>query len=98
MNLTSLIQKVQEPHLQKNQLEDLYDSFLHLFGTVELRLAELEKLEALFIDSSEEKTDAAKKRKWSVTPSGQELITLKRESKVIEKYMSSVKHRLYNLF
>lgn len=96
--LTDLIQSVQERDLTKPQLEDYYQAFLGLFSTIELSIADLEKEEAIYIDSSQEKSDAARVRKWKATEGGQKLIEYKRKSKVIEKQMSSVKHRLYQIY
>ena len=96
MELKELLESVREQNLTKTRLEELWTEFLNLYSTTELRIGTLEKLEAIFLDSSEEKTDAARKRKWSVIPEGQELITLKRQSKVLEKQLSAIKHRIYS--
>ncbi len=93
--LTDLLKAVQDQNLPKGKLEEYYSAFLSLFSQIELELADLEKAEALYIDSSEEKTDAARVRKWRATESGQRLIELKRKSKVVDKQLSSVRHRIY---
>lgn len=98
MKLLDLLKSVNEKNLTKQQLEDFYQEFLNLFSMIELAIADLEKAEAIYIDTSEEKTDAARVRKWKATESGQKLIEYKRKSKVIEKQMSSVKHRLYQIY
>lgn len=95
--LTDLIAQVRDG-LTKSELEALYDAFLKLFAATELRISDLEKLEALYMERAKEDTVASGKRSWSATSEGQELITLKRQSKVTEKYLSSVKHKLFNLF
>lgn len=97
MQLKELIEQVRDG-LTKSQLEELYDSFLSLFAATELRIAELEREEALFMERAKEDTVAAGTRGWKATPMGQELITLKRQSKVIEKYMGSVKHRIFSTY
>lgn len=98
MNLKDLLLATREQNLTKTRLEELYDSFLQLFSMIELELADLEKAEALYIDGSQEKTDAARVRKWKATESGQKLIEYKRKSKVIEKNLSAVKHRIFSQY
>lgn len=96
MELTTLLEQVREQHLQKDTLETLYTEFLNLFSVTELRIAELEKLEAISLESNKEVPLAHAKRSFNASKEGQELITLKRQSKVIEKQLSSVKHRIYS--
>lgn len=84
--------------LTKSKLEELYDSFLKLFAATELRIGEIEKEEALYMEARKDDTVASNKRAWGATTLGQELITLKRESKVIEKYLSSVKHKIFSQY
>lgn len=96
--LEKLIKEVNEGVLTKSKLEELYDSFLKLFATKELRIGEIEKEEALYMEARKDDTVASNKRSWGATALGQELIVLKRESKVIEKYLSSVKHKIYSVY
>jgi hypothetical protein len=98
MKILQLIEQTKEQGLTKSKLEELYESFLSLFAATELRIAELEREEALFMERAKESTVASGKRSWSAIPKGQELITLKRQSKVIEKYMSSVKHKIFSQY
>lgn len=98
MELKDLLLAVNEQGLTKSRLEELYDSFLTLFSATELRIGDLEKLEALFMERTKEDTVASGTRSWKATTEGQELITLKRQSKVIEKYMSSVRHKIFSSY
>jgi len=96
MNLTELLVEVREQNLTKTKLEELYTEFLNLYSSTELRLGELEKEEALYMESYSTIPLAHAKRKWSAATWGQELITLKRQSKVLEKQLSAIKHRIYS--
>lgn len=98
MELRELLLAVNEQGLTKTRLEELYDHFLTLFSATELRIGEIEKEEALFMERLREDTVASNNRSWKATNLGQELITLKRESKVIEKYMSSVRHKIFSSY
>lgn len=95
--LKELIEQVRDG-LTKSQLEELYDSFLKLFASLELRISELEQAEALYMEARKDDTVASNKRSWGATELGQELIVLKRQSKVCEKYLSSVKHKIFSQY
>lgn len=97
MKLAELLKNVREQNLSKTKLEELYTEFLNLFSSVELRMADLEKLQALALVGLDGSV-ASGYRTWNGSPEGQELITLKRESRVIEKQLSSVKHRIYSTY
>ena len=96
MILTELLQKVREQNLTKTRLEELYTDCLNLFSAVELRLSEVEKAGALYLDAHKEESVAAGKRSWRATALGQEEIELKHRSNVLEKQLSAVKHRIYS--
>lgn len=96
--LTQLFETVKEENLTKTDLEKLHQSLVALFAGIHLETAELEKEEALYLDKFTEETDAARKRKWRATPSGQRLIELKHMSKATEKVLSSIKSRLYAIY
>ena len=96
MNLPDLLQKVREEALNKTDLESLYTEFLNLYSHTELRIGELEKREAMYLENNREKPVAHSKRSWNAQNEGQELITLKRQSKVLEKQLSAVKHRIFS--
>lgn len=94
--LTTLLEKVKESSLNKSDLEELYSAFLNLFSSVELRLSEVEKQGALFLDAHKEESVAAGKRAWRATALGQEEIGLKHQSTILEKQLSATKHRIYS--
>lgn len=98
MDLISILEGINETVLTKTQLEDLYAKFLHLFSVTEMRLGELEKLEAIFMEAHKDETVAAGKRLFKATQDGLELITLKRQSNVLEKNLSAIRHRVYSQY
>jgi hypothetical protein len=97
MTLTELIQSIREDKLTKQQLEDYYTHLATLYAEISDRLGDLEKKEAIFMASSEEKTRAGAERVWDATEDGLEEIGLKRKLKAVEKLGSSVKHRIFNV-
>lgn len=97
MKLADLLISVKEEHIPKTQLETLYTEFLNLFSVMQLRMGELEKEEALFMEQLKEETVAAGRRAWRATPKGQALIELKRQSNVVEKNLSAVRHRIFSV-
>lgn len=98
MKLRDLLQAVNEKNLTKTQIEEYRDSLAQLFALMHLEMADLEKAEAMYFDTSTEATDVAKKRKWNATPDGQRFIELKHFTKGTEKVLSSLKSRLYNTY
>lgn len=96
MTITELITKVQDQSLSKEQLEDYFSDVSILATKLNLHLGELEKEEAIFIESSPEKTNAAKEMKWDVTESGQKLIEYKRKLKAVEHLIKNIKSRIYS--
>lgn len=98
MKLRELIEAVKEKSLTKTQIEEYRDDLSNVSAQMFLEMAEIEKLEALFLDSNEEKTDAAKKRKWAATHKGLRQIELKNYIRATDKILSSLKSRLYSLY
>lgn len=98
MNLRQLIEDVNEKNLTKDQLEKYHSDVIYVGNLMELEIAEIEKEGALFLDSSKEPTDIAKKRKWKATEKGQREIELRRYLRVVQKLLSSLKSRLYNFY
>lgn len=96
--LTSLLEAVREPNLSKDKLEGYRDELSNLFALMHLELAEVRKAKALYFDQHPEKTDKATERKWQVTPEGLREIELSHFSKGVEKVLSSLKSRLYNVY
>lgn len=95
ITLKELILAVQERKLSKEQLEDYYDQLSILEARMHEEMAELEKKEALYLDASEEKTNADKERKWRATKEGLRAIELKNYIRSVKPLLSSVKNRIY---
>lgn len=96
--LTLLMEAVREPNLTKSQLEEYHQQLTDLFAQLQIALGELEKEEARFYDTCEEKSAVAAERKWDASPQGQLLIERKRQDKALSKLLSSVKHRVYSMY
>jgi len=96
--LTELIQEVNESNLGRDRLEAFRDELNRLYGLMCIEMAEKEKEAALFIETCPEGTEAAKKRTWKATTGGQREIELKNYLKIMEKMISSVKSRLYQVY
>jgi len=95
MTLRELINAVKEHKLTKEQLEGYFDQLCILEAELHLEIAELEKKEALFLDVSEEKTNADKERKWKATKEGLREIELKNYIRSVKPLLASVKNRIY---
>lgn len=95
--LTVLLEAVKEKNLNKTQLEEMRDDMTHLFSSIMLELAELEKSEALYFlkEKTPDNSDVSIKRMWRATLEGQRLIELSRYQKALEKEISSLKSRIY---
>lgn len=96
MQVSELAKSVKEGNLTKDQLEAYYTELVSLFAEMEIRMGEIEKAEAIYLNIIEEPTRAGAERKWYATEMGQEQITLKHNIRAVEKLASSVKHRIYN--
>jgi hypothetical protein len=97
MTLTELILQVKEKNLSKDQLEDYRDQMSQLFAEMMLEMAELEKLEAIFMEKTES-TVARAKVIWKATKEGQRLIVLKRYCLAVKELLNSLKSRLYSIY
>lgn len=102
MTLSELIVAVKEKNLSKDQLEAYRDQMSHLYADMQMEMAELEKMEALFMDSvrmMEEKSSVAQiKIVWKSTKEGQRLIVLKRYCLATKELLNSLKSRLYSIY
>jgi|GEM_PF-6411104 len=98
MKLRELIESVREKKLSKEQLELYRDDLSILFAEMTLELAEIEKLEALYTESSGENTAIGKKIKWKATKEGLREIELKRYCLATKELLNSLKSRLYSLY
>ena len=110
MTLTELLESIKEPNLTKTQLENLRDEMAHLFSLYQLETSKIKKEKAFFWARNksmarngkkgvlEYPTNAEVDHLWDITPSGQREIELKYESLALKEELSSIKHRLYNLY
>lgn len=98
MTLQELILKVKENKLSQQDLESYYDQMCQLDADMQIEMADLEKEEALFMNSKEDdESVASRKISWKATKSGQRLIVLKRYSLATKSMMKSLKNRIYKL-
>lgn len=95
MTIPDLIKAIKEENLTQQQLEAYYDQLVYLSVEMELKCAELEKEESLYLANSPEETKAGADRKWNATESGLELRKLKRHLRAVDKLAASVKRRTY---
>lgn len=98
MTLKELILAVKEKTLSKEQVEGYRDDLANLSAQMFLEMADLEKAEALFLDSSQEKTAVASQRKWNASEKGQRQIQLKNYIRATDKILGSLKSRLYSMY
>lgn len=98
MKISDLARQIKEQSLTKDQLEAYYSDLTSLSAEMEEKMADLEKMEAIYLNECEEKSRAGAERKWQATIEGQEQITLKHNIRAIDKLRSSIKHRLYNQY
>src|SRR3990167_912132 len=99
MTLQELILAVKEKNLTKDQLEDYRDAMSNLFAQMQLEMSDLEKSEALFMDTkTPEQSVAEVKVKCKATQSGQRLIVLKRYCLATKEMLNSLKSRLYSIY
>lgn len=96
MTLKELLECVKEQSLDREQLEEYRDQIVDLFAKMMFQLADLEKLEALFMNLNPDKSVAQRKIEWKASPEGQRLIELKRYSVATSKLLDSLKSRIYN--
>lgn len=96
MTLNELILAVKEKNLTEEQLEAYRDQMSVLFAEIQLEMADLEKLEAMF-PTENYPTAVARKNAWKQTTEGQRLIILKRYSIALKELLNSLKSRIYQL-
>jgi len=97
MTLTELIVSVKEKSLSKDQLENYHQEMSHLFAEMQVEMADLEKLEAVFLEATDT-TVARAKVLWKATKEGQRLIVLKRYCLATKELLNSLKSRLYAIY
>jgi beta-mannanase len=98
MKLIELIKSVREEKLSKDQLENYRDQMSSLFAEMQLELAEIRKTKALYFVEKRSKTDKETERNWQITKEGLREIELSHYSKALEKLLSSLKARLYQIY
>jgi len=99
MKLTELILAVKVKNLSKEQLENYRTDMSDIFAQMQLEMAELEKFEALWMDTkTPEQSVAEIKIKWKASKDGQRLIVLKRYCLATKELLNSLKSRLYSIY
>jgi hypothetical protein len=99
MTLSELIVAVRDEKLNKDQLEAYRSQMSDLFAQMQLEMADLEKEEALFMNTkSDEDSVAEVKIKWKASRGGQRLIVLKRYCLATKELLNSLKSRLYSIY
>jgi hypothetical protein len=97
ITLQELIVSVKEKNLSKDQLENYRNEMSQIFAEMMMEIAELEKLEALFMEKTDT-TVARAKVLWKATKEGQRLIVLKRYCLATKELLNSLKSRLYSIY
>lgn len=97
ITLKDLIVSVKEKNLSKDQLEAYRDQLSGLYAEMNMEMADLEKEEAIYMESVDT-TVARAKVIWKATPAGQRLIVLKRYCLATKELLNSLKSRLYSIY
>lgn len=97
MKLREIMELVKDRTLTKDQLEEYRDDLSRVFAEMQLEMADIEKLEAVFPPENFN-TAVARKTAWRMTKEGQRLIELKRYSLATKEMLNSLKSRLYNIY
>lgn len=98
MKLDELIIAVKEERLQQGQLEKYHDNLSQLFVDMQMEIADIEKLEAIYMNGkSDTESIANRKVTWKATDKGQRLIELKRYSLATKEMINSLKSRTFRL-
>lgn len=99
MTLKELIIAVKEQNLPKDKLEEYRDQLSSLFAEMQLECADLEKKEALFMNTKTVDDSVAEiKIRWKASTEGQRLILLKRYCLATKEMLNSLKSRLYSIY
>lgn len=97
--LLDLFKEVQEPILNKTELENYHTQLSGMYASIVVEAAELTKAEAIYFLEAKEfdgsLTDINIKRKWNGSEKGLRLIELKAYEKGASKLLSSLKNRIY---
>jgi hypothetical protein len=96
MQLSDVIKVVKDNKLSKEQLEQYFDMVSALSAELLMEISELEKQEALYMDSkSKDESVASKKVSWKGSTGGQRLIVLKRYVEASKILLRSIKNKIY---
>ena len=100
MQLKELIIAVKEKNLSKDDLENYRDQMSQLFAEMQLELADLEKLKAMYMDTNSKAgvSDISIKRHWQGSKEGLREIVLKRYCLATKELLNSLKSRLYSIY
>lgn len=95
--LIETLEAVKDPHLSREQLDDLHMHLSNLVADLKIRVADLKKKKALYILASQENSQQAKKDKWDASEEGQRLITYIGYLGAVQTQKESVRSRIYAL-
>ena len=100
MTLKDLILAVKTQNLSKDQLEAYRDQLSGLYADMQIEMAGLEEIEALFMVEPDVKDRSVAERKvlWKARKEGQRLIVLKRYCLATKEILNSLKSRLYSIY
>ncbi len=93
MKLEEALLKIREENLTKTELENFRDQLAVLLAEFQLEMAQLEKLEALYMNGKGPDETAISRK-----IEGQRLIDLKRWASATKTMMTSLRDRLYNFY
>ena len=98
ISISQLAKSIKEQNLSRDQLENYFTELSSLYAEMEIRMGELEKEQAIFLNECGEKTRAGAETKWDATSKGQESITIKHNLRALSKLISSVRHRVISVY
>lgn len=107
--LRSIIEKVNEKNLTKDQLEQYHSDIVKVYALFHEEIAEIRKVKALYFMDNRysataagtappKRSDKETERMWQVTEKGQREIELSHWLKATEKLLGSLKNRLYSVY
>lgn len=97
--LLEVLEAVKDQNLSLEQIESFRDEMVHMHTMMQIEMADLEKLEALYFagETQPDVSDVSIKRAWRATDKGQRQILINRYLKAIAKEIDSLKSRVYRL-
>lgn len=97
MNLREILDRVRDEGLSKTELQHFEIALATLYEKYQYKQADLEKKEAIFLESMEG-SEASRIRRWKATDDGKLLIDIDHQIPVINKWYGSVKSRLIQMY